>query len=67
MTGSAKFCANGFRYERVDGAGHWMQIEAAEKVNALLRDFLPLSPFPWSDPHPEQESCLVARMASEYQ
>jgi pimeloyl-ACP methyl ester carboxylesterase len=41
MTGSAKFCANGFRYERIDGPGHWMQIEAPEKVNALLRDFLP--------------------------
>ena len=41
MTGSAKFCTNGFRYERIDGPGHWMQIDAPDKVNALLLDFLP--------------------------
>jgi pimeloyl-ACP methyl ester carboxylesterase len=41
MTGSAKFCDGEFRYERLDGPGHWMQIEAPDKVNALLLDFLP--------------------------
>jgi pimeloyl-ACP methyl ester carboxylesterase len=41
MRDSAKFCANGFRYERIDGPGHWMQWEAPESVNALLLDFLP--------------------------
>jgi pimeloyl-ACP methyl ester carboxylesterase len=41
MTGSAKFCTNGFRYERIDGPGHWMQIEAPDKVNAVLLEFLP--------------------------
>ena len=41
MTGSAKYCTNGFRYERIDGPGHWMQIETPDKVNALLLDFLP--------------------------
>jgi pimeloyl-ACP methyl ester carboxylesterase len=41
MRDSAKFCANGFRYERLDGPGHWMQWEAPESVNALLLDFLP--------------------------
>ena len=41
MTGSAKFCTNGFRYERIDGPGHWMQLEAPDKVNGLLLDFLP--------------------------
>ena len=25
-----------FRYERIDGPGHWMQLEAPDKVNALL-------------------------------
>ena len=40
MTGSAKY-VNEFRYERVDGPGHWMQWEAPDKVSALLRDFLP--------------------------
>jgi hypothetical protein len=29
MTGSAKFCPNGFRYERINGPGHWM-IEAPD-------------------------------------
>ncbi len=41
MTGSAAFCANGFRYERVEGPGHWQQWEAPDEVNALLLDFLP--------------------------
>jgi pimeloyl-ACP methyl ester carboxylesterase len=41
MIGSANFCTNGFRYERIDGPGHWMQIEAPDTVNALLLDFLP--------------------------
>jgi pimeloyl-ACP methyl ester carboxylesterase len=40
MTGSAKYCAGEFRYERIDGPGHWMQWEAPDKVNALLLDFL---------------------------
>jgi len=40
MTGSAQFCAGGFRYERIDGPGHWMQLEAPDAVNALLVDFL---------------------------
>jgi pimeloyl-ACP methyl ester carboxylesterase len=41
MTSSAALCTNGFRYERVEGAGHWMQWEAPDAVNALLIDFLP--------------------------
>jgi pimeloyl-ACP methyl ester carboxylesterase len=41
MTGSATFCTNEFRYERINGPGHWMQIEAPDTVNALLLDFLP--------------------------
>ena len=40
MTGSAKFCTGEFRYERLEGPGHWMQWEAPDKVNALLLDFL---------------------------
>lgn len=40
MTGSAAFCANGFRYERLDGPGHWMTLEAPDEVNRLLLDFL---------------------------
>ena len=42
MTGSEAFVAEGrWRYERVEGAGHWMQLEAPERVNELLLDFLP--------------------------
>lgn len=40
MTGSAKFCDNEFRYERIEDAGHWMQLEAPDAVNRLLVDFL---------------------------
>jgi len=41
MTASAKYCANSFRYERLEGPGHWMQWEAPDPVNRLLLDFLP--------------------------
>jgi len=41
MTGSSKYVTNTFRYERIDGPGHWMQWEAPERVTALLTDFLP--------------------------
>lgn len=40
MTDSAKSMAGPWRYERLDGPGHWMQLEAPEQVNALLLDFL---------------------------
>jgi len=36
MTNSAQYCAAGFRYERVDGANHWVQLTAPAKVNPLL-------------------------------
>lgn len=41
MTDSAKNVAGPWRYERIDGPGHWMQLEAPGRVNALLLDFLP--------------------------
>jgi pimeloyl-ACP methyl ester carboxylesterase len=41
MTDSAASVAGPWRYERLDGPGHWMQLEAPEQVNALLLDFLP--------------------------
>jgi pimeloyl-ACP methyl ester carboxylesterase len=41
MTGSADHVAGPWRYERVDGVAHWMQLEKPEKVNELLLDFLP--------------------------
>ncbi len=41
MTDSAKSVAGRWRYERLDGPGHWMQLEAPDEVNCLLIDFLP--------------------------
>jgi len=40
MTGSGAHVAGPWRYERLDGPGHWMQLEAPDAVNALLVDFL---------------------------
>jgi pimeloyl-ACP methyl ester carboxylesterase len=40
MTGSSNFVVAPWRFERLDGAGHWMQWEAPDQVNALLLDFL---------------------------
>lgn len=31
-------------YARVDGAGHWMQLDRPDAVNQLLLDFLTRSP-----------------------
>jgi pimeloyl-ACP methyl ester carboxylesterase len=41
MTDSAENIGASWRYERVDGPGHWLQLEAPDTVNALLLDFLP--------------------------
>jgi pimeloyl-ACP methyl ester carboxylesterase len=41
MTGSKEHVAGSWRYERIDGAGHGMQLEARDRVNELLLDFLP--------------------------
>jgi pimeloyl-ACP methyl ester carboxylesterase len=30
-----------WRYERLEGPGHWMHLEAPETINRLLIDFLP--------------------------
>jgi pimeloyl-ACP methyl ester carboxylesterase len=40
MTGSADLVAGPWRYERVDDAGHWMQLDQPEQINRLLVDFL---------------------------
>ena len=41
MTESAQNVAGPWRYERLEGPGHWMQLEAPDQVNQLLLDFLP--------------------------
>jgi len=44
MTGSTHHVADPWRYERVDGAGHWLQLDAPGAVDALLLDFLEAYP-----------------------
>jgi pimeloyl-ACP methyl ester carboxylesterase len=41
MKNSREFVEGPWRYERIEGAGHWMQLEATDQVTALLLDFLP--------------------------
>lgn len=41
MTRSRDHVAGSWRYERLSGPGHWMQLEAPDAVNDLLTDFLP--------------------------
>jgi pimeloyl-ACP methyl ester carboxylesterase len=41
MTDSAQSVSGPWRYERLEGPGHWMQLEAPDQVNQLLLDFLP--------------------------
>jgi pimeloyl-ACP methyl ester carboxylesterase len=40
MTDSAENVTGPCRYERLDGPGHWLQLDAPDRVNALLLDFL---------------------------
>jgi pimeloyl-ACP methyl ester carboxylesterase len=41
MMRSAGHVSGPWRYERLEGPGHWMQLEAPDDVNRLLADFLP--------------------------
>jgi pimeloyl-ACP methyl ester carboxylesterase len=40
MKESGAFVEGSWRYERVEDASHWMQLDQPERVNALLLDFL---------------------------
>jgi pimeloyl-ACP methyl ester carboxylesterase len=40
MTGSAGHVAGPWRYERLEGAGHWLQLDAPAAVSELLADFI---------------------------
>ena len=40
MVESAGHVAGPWRYERIDGASHWLQLDAPERVNELLLEFL---------------------------
>lgn len=41
MTASGQYVEGGWRYERLDGVGHWIPLEAPEALNRLLLDWLP--------------------------
>ena len=40
MVNSAQFCKAGWRYERIDGVGHWLPLEAPDRLNPLLLEYL---------------------------
>jgi pimeloyl-ACP methyl ester carboxylesterase len=40
MIASRLYVTGPWRYERVDGGGHWLQLQAPERVTALLLDYL---------------------------
>lgn len=40
MINSEQYVSGPWRYERLEGVAHWMQLEAPEEVNRLLLDFL---------------------------
>jgi pimeloyl-ACP methyl ester carboxylesterase len=40
MTGSQRFLAGPWRYERIEGSSHWIPLDASERLNELLLDFL---------------------------
>lgn len=39
MLATEAYVSGGWRYERIEGAGHWVQLDAADQVNGLLIDF----------------------------
>jgi pimeloyl-ACP methyl ester carboxylesterase len=40
MTDSVQYLTGPWRYERIEGAGHWIGLERPDEMNALLLDFL---------------------------
>jgi pimeloyl-ACP methyl ester carboxylesterase len=40
MIRSAEFVSGTWRYERIEGASHWMQLDVPERINELLLEFL---------------------------
>lgn len=48
MRGSGRYVQAEFRYERIEGADHWLQLTAAARVNALLLDYFGAKPKPHS-------------------
>ena len=44
MVNSARYVDSTFRYERLDGCGHWIPLDRPETITALLLDFLAEQP-----------------------
>ncbi len=40
MIASGDVCSTGWRYERIDDASHWMQLDQPQRINELLLEFL---------------------------
>lgn len=40
MTESSEYVAGDWRYERIEGASHWIPLDAPDRLNELLVDFL---------------------------
>ena len=40
MIRSAEHVSGPWRYERIEGASHWLQLDRPDEVNALLVDFV---------------------------
>jgi pimeloyl-ACP methyl ester carboxylesterase len=40
MKDSSKYVTGPWRYERIEGSSHWMPVEAPDRVNELLLEFL---------------------------
>jgi pimeloyl-ACP methyl ester carboxylesterase len=40
MKRSGEFVSGDWRYERIEGASHWMQLDQPDRINALLLEFL---------------------------
>lgn len=40
MTRSAEYVLGPWRYERIEGAGHWIPVDAPDRLNQLLLEFL---------------------------
>jgi len=40
MIDSGRHVDGPWRYERIEGASHWLQLDAPDHVNELLLDFL---------------------------
>jgi pimeloyl-ACP methyl ester carboxylesterase len=41
MVRSADYVGGPWRYERMEGASHWIPLDQSERLNGLLLEFLP--------------------------